>query len=142
VVLISDSHGDSNRYTSCSPHEDETGPYTREKSWQPKTDWPGHRLRSPHSPPSRQPWSRGESFRPSDYIDTSVYWTHISVYDRYVQCLLTGANPSVLNRHRRGLQHWRCQLSTYHSLTFPTDSLHFLPMSPARSQVIHPTITN
>jgi hypothetical protein len=41
--------------------------------------------------------------------------------DRYVQYLLTEANPSVLNRHRRGLQPWRCQLSTHHSPTFPTD---------------------
>jgi hypothetical protein len=45
--------------------------------------------------------------------------------DRYVQYLLTGANPSVLNWHRRGLQSWRCQLSTHHSLTFPTTCLLF-----------------
>jgi hypothetical protein len=42
-------------------------------------------------------------------------------YDRYVQYLLTGVNPLVLNRHRRGLQPWRCRLSTHHSPTFPTD---------------------
>jgi hypothetical protein len=45
--------------------------------------------------------------------------------DRYVQYLLTGVNPSVLNRHRWGLQPWRCRLSTYHSLTFPTNCLPF-----------------
>jgi hypothetical protein len=33
--------------------------------------------------------------------------------DRYVQYLLVGANPSVLNRHRRGLQPWRCRLAMY-----------------------------
>jgi hypothetical protein len=33
--------------------------------------------------------------------------------DMYVQYLLAGANPSVLNRHRRGLQPWRCRLATY-----------------------------
>jgi hypothetical protein len=55
--------------------------------------------------------------------------------DWYVQYLLTGVNPSVLNRHRRGLQPWRCQLATYHSPTFPTDGLHFSPKSPARSPV-------
>jgi hypothetical protein len=27
-------------------------------------------------PPSRQSWSRGEMFRPSGYIATSVYWAH------------------------------------------------------------------
>jgi hypothetical protein len=42
------------------------------------------------------------------------------VCDQYVQYLLAGANPSVINWHRRGLQSWRCQLATSHSLTFPT----------------------
>jgi hypothetical protein len=41
--------------------------------------------------------------------------------DRYVQYLLAGANPSVLTRHQRGLQPWRCQLATSHYSTFPTD---------------------
>jgi hypothetical protein len=56
------------------------------------------------------------------------------VCDRYVQYLLVGANPSVLNRHRRGLQPWRCQLSTYHSLTFPISYLHFPLMAPPSLQ--------
>jgi hypothetical protein len=34
-----------------------------------------------------------------------------------------------------GLQPWRCRLSTYHSLTFPIDGLHFPPKGPARSPV-------
>jgi hypothetical protein len=41
--------------------------------------------------------------------------------DRYIQYLLMGANPSVLNQHRQGLQSWRRQLSTYHSPSFSTD---------------------
>jgi hypothetical protein len=41
--------------------------------------------------------------------------------DQYVQYLLTEANSSVLNRHKRGLQSWRCRLATSHSLTFPAD---------------------
>jgi hypothetical protein len=45
--------------------------------------------------------------------------------DRYVQYLLVGAHRTVLNRHRRGLQPWRCQLFTYHSPTFPTSCLPF-----------------
>jgi hypothetical protein len=57
------------------------------------------------------------------------------VCDRYVQYLLAGANRTVLNWHRRGLQPWRCQLATYHSLTFPTSSLPFPPKGPARSPV-------
>jgi hypothetical protein len=44
-----------------------------------------------------------------------------SACDRYIQYLLTGANPSVLNWHIWGLQPWRCWLSTHHSSTFPTD---------------------
>jgi hypothetical protein len=42
-------------------------------------------------------------------------------YDQYVQYLLVGANPSVLNRHKRGLQPWRYRLATSHSPTFPID---------------------
>jgi hypothetical protein len=61
---------------------------------------------------------------------------HISpTCDRYVQYLLTGANPSVLNRHRRGLQPWRCRFVIYHSLIFPTSYLHFSPKGPARSPI-------
>jgi hypothetical protein len=48
-------------------------------------------------PPTQQPWSRGERFCPSGYTTTSAYWAHIPVCDRYIQFLLTGANPSVLN---------------------------------------------
>jgi hypothetical protein len=59
----------------------------------------------------------------------SIYWRHATrltgstspVCDRYVQYLLAGVNPSVLNRHRQGLKSWRCQLATSHSPTFPTD---------------------
>jgi hypothetical protein len=55
--------------------------------------------------------------------------------DWYVKYLLTGVNSSVLNRHRWGLQPWRRRLSTYHSLTFPTDGLPFPPTGPTRSPV-------
>jgi hypothetical protein len=54
--------------------------------------------------------------------------------DRYVQYLHVGANPSVPNRHRRGLQPWRCQLATYNSLTFPTSCLHFPLRAPPNLQ--------
>jgi hypothetical protein len=55
--------------------------------------------------------------------------------DQYVKNLLAGANPSVFNQHRWELQPWRCSLSTYHSLTFPTDSLPFPPKGTAQSPV-------
>jgi hypothetical protein len=62
--------------------------------------------------------------------------------DQYVQYLLVGANPSVLNGHKWGLQPWRCQLSTSLSPHFPTDDSPLSPKIPARSQVNHPTVTN
>jgi hypothetical protein len=97
----------------------------------------GHHI----SPLPRQPWSRGERFQPNGYIATLSYWVHIPACDLYIQYLLVGANPSILNRYRRGLQPWRCRLSTYHSPIFPTNGLHFPPKGPIRSQVIHPIIT-
>jgi hypothetical protein len=51
--------------------------------------------------------------------------------DRYVQYLLVGANPSVLNWHRRGAT---ALLSTYHSPTFLTDGLPFPPTGPSGLQ--------
>jgi hypothetical protein len=33
--------------------------------------------------------------------------------DRYIQYLLMGANRTILNWHRWGLQPWRCRLNTY-----------------------------
>jgi hypothetical protein len=92
-------------------------------------------------PPSRQSWSRGKRFRPSGYAGTLAYWAHIPAYDRYVQYLLTEANPSILNRHMQGLQPLRCRLSTSHSPTFPISGLHIPPKGPTRSQDIHPIIT-
>jgi hypothetical protein len=55
--------------------------------------------------------------------------------DQCIQYLLAGANTSVLNRYKRGIQLWRCRVATYHSLTFPTNCLHFPPTGTARSPV-------
>jgi hypothetical protein len=63
-----------------------------------------------------------------------AYWAHIPACDRYVQYLLAGANPSVLNRHRRGLQPWRCWPSISHSPIFPISGLHFPPKGPSSLQ--------
>jgi hypothetical protein len=57
------------------------------------------------------------------------------VCDWYVQYLLARPNPSVLNWHRQELQPWMCRLSINHSLTFPTDGLHFPPRGPTWSAV-------
>jgi hypothetical protein len=65
----------------------------------------------------------------SSRLKPNIYWWQairligpISLAsDRYVQYLLVGANPSVLNWHNQGLQPWRCWLTTSHSPTFPTN---------------------
>jgi hypothetical protein len=53
--------------------------------------------------------------------------------DRYVQYLLVGANPSVLNRHMRGLQPWRCWLATYPLPNLPNQMSPLSPSGPAWS---------
>jgi hypothetical protein len=53
--------------------------------------------------------------------------------DRYVQYLLMGANRMVLNRHRRGLQPWRCQLTTYPLPDLPNQLSPLSPSDPVRS---------
>jgi hypothetical protein len=53
---------------------------------------------------------------------------------RSVRSILAhGANLSVINWHRWGLQSWRYRLPTYHSPTFLTSDLHFPPNGSARS---------
>jgi hypothetical protein len=60
--------------------------------------------------------------------------------DQYIQYLLVGTNPSVLNQHRWRLKPWRCQLSTSLSLSFPTSSHLVSPNGPACSPIKHPHV--
>jgi hypothetical protein len=53
--------------------------------------------------------------------------------DRYVQYLLTGANRTVLNRHRWVLQPWRCRLVTYPLPDLLNQLSPLSPSGPARS---------
>jgi hypothetical protein len=71
-------------------------------------------------------WSRGRKSSSCQWLTTRFTGSISPTCDRYVQYLLAGANPSFLNRHRRGLQPWRCRLATYHSPIFPTSCLSFL----------------
>jgi hypothetical protein len=80
-------------------------------------------------------WSSGKKLSFCWHPTTRLTGYTSPVCDRYVQYLLTGANPSVLNRHRWGLQPWRCQFTTYHSSTFSTCCLPFPPEGPTRSPV-------
>jgi hypothetical protein len=75
-------------------------------------------------------WSRGCKPSSSRWPTTRFTEPISSACDRYVQYLLMGANWMVLNRHRRGLQPWRCRLATYPLPTFPTRCLPFPLVAP------------
>jgi hypothetical protein len=67
-------------------------------------------------------WSSNES---QTSVDNMLHWFTGPINkacDWYVQYLLAGVNPSILNRHRHGIQSCMFQLSTSLSPTFPTDS--------------------
>jgi hypothetical protein len=53
--------------------------------------------------------------------------------DRYVQYLFMGANRTVLNRHRQGLQPWRCRFATYPLPDLPNQLSPLSPSGPTRS---------
>jgi hypothetical protein len=53
--------------------------------------------------------------------------------NQYVQYLLAGANPSVSNRHRRGLQPWRYRLGAYPLLDLPNQLSPLSLSGPTRS---------
>jgi hypothetical protein len=92
--------------------------------------WPIHR-----SVPSfsLEPANKAVGPKPSIYRRPATRLTGpiLLVCDWYVQYLLAGANRMVLNRHRRGLQPWRCQLSTYHSPDLPINCLPFPLVAPS-----------
>jgi hypothetical protein len=182
-LLISESHDDSNRCTSCKKkfdqhatcftrsvrvclstirisrgsriaifHESSTGldgcTASKKKcsrlhlSIRLSGPWdPSHFLSQHNHWSSAHHWSI--VLKPSTYWRQTTRLTRLisPACDWYVQYVLMGINPSVLNRHRQGLQSWRYQLATSHFPTFPINDLHFLPKSPARSQVINQIIT-
>jgi hypothetical protein len=76
------------------------------------------------------PWSNGEKSSFCWHPTTRLIGPISPTCDRYVQYLLAGANPSVLNQHRWGLPPRRCRFATYHFPTLPTSCLHFPPRAP------------
>jgi hypothetical protein len=82
-------------------------------------------------------WGSGEKTRFFWQPTTRLIGFISPACDQYVQYLLTGGNPSVLNWHRWGLQPWRCRLSTSHSRPSQPTVLYFPPKGPTRSQVIY-----
>jgi hypothetical protein len=96
--------------------------------------WPIHGFIPSFSPkPTNEAVGLGQASVETIRISRGPYITSMR---SVCSILARGVNPLVLNQHRQGLQPYRCRLSTYHSLTFPTDSLHFPPKGPARSHVI------
>jgi hypothetical protein len=45
-------------------------------------------------PPMRQPWSRGERFRPNGHTTTSAYWAHITSMRSIRSILARGCQPN------------------------------------------------
>jgi hypothetical protein len=165
-LLIYESHSDLNQCASCRRNKIHT---TRTHSWQAirgnllrrhQRSWPGPllpRKRAPDIIPSpsvdrfmgphpvslpNQPLKKWRQSQASVAI-----WLHrftrpiTSARDQYIKYLLTGVNPSVLNQHRWGLQHWRCWLSISLSPPFPTNGPPLSPTGLTRSHVNHANIS-
>jgi hypothetical protein len=64
------------------------------------------------------------------------------VCNRYVQYLLTGTNPSVLNRHRRGLSHRNLGIATTLSPPFPSECFTGPPKWPCPVSILSTLISN
>jgi hypothetical protein len=171
-LIISESHGDSNRCTpyrgkpdqhttrfprsvrvwsttiriSCGSHiatfhtvvnrfkqihcNREEGLLTQSTTRQPSDPRVRTQLLSHNSK-----WSSGEKssfcWQPTTRLTGPISPT----YDRYVQYLLVGANRTVLNRHRRGLQPWRWWFATYPLPNLLNQLSSLSPSGPAWSPV-------
>jgi hypothetical protein len=80
--------------------------------------------RSIGPPPSSSPKTIIEAVIKAKHMLTTCYIGLLGSQHQHgsVRSILVhGVNPSVLNRHRRGLQPWRCRLTTSHSPMFPID---------------------
>jgi hypothetical protein len=169
-LLISESHGDSNRCTPYRGKPDQHATYASHSS--PRTpdicflravpvcdNLSLAPTKSKHAPtPGGSLGNQRQTARPSSWVtsfvlpcdspevgergfDPMVTQLHqfagpISpAYIRYVQYLLTGANRMFLNRHKWGLQPWRCRLATYPLPDLPSQLSPLSPNGPARSSV-------
>jgi hypothetical protein len=78
-------------------------------------------------------WSSGEKssfcWQPTTRLTSPIS----PACNRYVQYMLVGANWTVLNRHRWGLQSWRYWLVTYPLPDLPNQLSPLSPSGPTRS---------
>jgi hypothetical protein len=110
---IATFHTVVNRFEQINCTQEERLP-TQSTAHRPSNPWVCTQLLSNNSQ-----WSSGKK---SNFCwqPTTRLTGHISpACDRYVQYLLVGANSSVLNRHRRGIQPWRCRFTMYPLLNLP-----------------------
>jgi hypothetical protein len=150
-LLISESHGDSNRCTHCRGKPDQNATYASHSS--PRTSGV-HFLwavpvrdnlslaltKSKHAPTpggsldnQRQTGPAVVGERGFDLMVTQLHQLTglISpVCDRYVQYLLAGVNRMVFNRHRWGYNLGGVGLPRTHSPTFPSSCLRFPLIAP------------
>jgi hypothetical protein len=80
-------------------------------------------------------WSSGEKLSFCWQPTTRLTRPISPACDQYIQYLLAGANRTILNRHRRGLQLWMCQLATYPLPDLPNQLSPLSPSAPAWSPV-------
>jgi hypothetical protein len=148
-LLISESRSDSNRCTPCrgKPDQHATRFSRSVRVWSMTI----HISHGPHIATSHTTVNRFEQIYCTQLIFHNILWSSgkkssfcwqpttrltgpISpTCDRYIQYLLMGANPSVLNRDRWGLQSWRCHLATYPLPDLPNQLSPHSPRGPVRS---------
>jgi hypothetical protein len=145
-LLIFESHGDSNHCTPCrrKPNQYDTyASHTSLRTWQSFTShrqsWTkslllrkrafdtihstlANRSTSPY-PVSLLSQPMKQCRKPNNCRQQSIRLIGLisPTCDRYVQYLLTGINPLVLNRHRRGLPHKNLRIATTLSPPFPSE---------------------
>jgi hypothetical protein len=160
-LLISESHGDSNRCTPYRAKPDQHATYTshsssrtpgvhflraipirdnlslaQPSSWQPKTDWPSRKTEvTSFLLPCDDPGVGERGFSPMVIQLHQLTGSISPACNRYVQYLLVGVNRTILNRHRQGLQPCRCRLTTYPLPDLPNQLSPLSPNGPARSPV-------
>jgi hypothetical protein len=78
-------------------------------------------------------WSKGCKSSSLRWPTTRFTGPITPACDRYVQYLFMEVNWTVLNRHRWGLQLWRCRLATYPLLDLPNQLSPLFPNGPTRS---------
>jgi hypothetical protein len=79
---------------SLAPTKSKQTPTTRRIRGNQRQTGPAVDLGDLILPPMRQPWSRGERFRPNGYTATSAYWAYITSMRSVRSILVHGGQPN------------------------------------------------